>query len=66
MRRSSFSVKSLPGCVTMRPSSSLLISLSPPLQVDVLELVERERLLEDALHVRAAAAALRRDEVGLG
>ena len=30
MRRSSFSVRSLPGCVMMRPSRSSGISASPP------------------------------------
>jgi len=35
-------------------------------EVDVLELVEGEGLLEDALHVRALPAALGGDQVGLG
>ena len=64
MRRSSLSVRSLPGCVMMRPSSDSSISAVAVLQVDVVELVEREVARDDLLHRRLAH--LRGHEVRLG
>ena len=50
MRRSSFSVRSLPGCVMRRPSSVVVDLGVAALQVHVLERVEGEVLRDDRLH----------------